>query len=435
MAGNNASAGGIDFVRDPGGAVSVFYSLIGNTSGTGVTTGTGSLLNIPPVLAPLDFYGGTTETHALLRFSPAIDSGPPVPGVAIPGLFNTGVSVNGTPLPAGVDDPNYQLVAQPGSGLSDVTVTPDGAWVVGDPTKSRWIGVNANTAGPPGNYTYRTTFDLTGFNPATASLSGLMATDDAGISIQLNGTTVNVNSGFSALTPFSFTTGFVTGVNTLEFRLNNGGGGPNATGLRVEGLQGTAVPLTDQRGMPFARVSGGRIDIGAFEVQLVTPSLVGDYNLDGAVNAADYTVWRDSVGQTGPGLPADGNGDNSVNNADLTVWQSNYGASAPSMATTIPEPTAGALVALISTAAVRRRRDSNVTLRSRFATAARAGSRSPGPGTGRRSLSPRGSSCHGARGGPCRARRQDAPTRRPRGRCNERRPGHAEGRTRAGPGR
>jgi hypothetical protein len=86
----------------------------------------------------------------------------------------------------------------------------------------------------------------------------------------------------------------------------------------------------DQRGTPFTRVSGGRIDVGAFEVQVVTPSLVGDYNLDGAVNAADYTVWRDTLGQQAfPFAGADGSGDGLIGVTDYSVWGANYGTTTP----------------------------------------------------------------------------------------------------------
>lgn len=53
-----------------------------------------------------------------------------------------------------------------------------------------------------------------------------------------------------------------------------------------------------------------------------------DYNGDGSVNAADYTVWRDSLGQTGDGLPADGNGDGTVDGIDYDNWKNNFGADA-----------------------------------------------------------------------------------------------------------
>lgn len=54
--------------------------------------------------------------------------------------------------------------------------------------------------------------------------------------------------------------------------------------------------------------------------------LKGDYNADGAVNAADYTVWRDSEGQAGPALAADGNHDGTVDALDYAIWEFNYGA-------------------------------------------------------------------------------------------------------------
>jgi hypothetical protein len=85
------------------------------------------------------------------------------------------------------------------------------------------------------------------------------------------------------------------------------------------------VPLLDQRGAPFARVVGGRIDIGAFEVQGTLPPLVGDYNGDGTVNAADYTIWRDTLGST-TDLRANGdNSNNVIDAADYGVWRVNFG--------------------------------------------------------------------------------------------------------------
>ena len=78
------------------------------------------------------------------------------------------------------------------------------------------------------------------------------------------------------------------------------------------------------------------------------PTLLGDYNEDGAVDAADYTVWRDSEGSVGD-HPADGNNDGFVNGADYDLWAGNFGATAPSasLATalaataTVEEPTPG----------------------------------------------------------------------------------------------
>jgi hypothetical protein len=91
---------------------------------------------------------------------------------------------------------------------------------------------------------YQETFNLTGFNPATVGLSGFFATDNTGY-IQLNGVTVGpTSSTFASLTPFSITSGFDPGINTLDFFVTNGptGGPQNPTGLFVE-LSGTGTPV------------------------------------------------------------------------------------------------------------------------------------------------------------------------------------------------
>jgi hypothetical protein len=94
------------------------------------------------------------------------------------------------------------------------------------------------------------------------------------------------------------------------------------------------VPAFDQRGTLFARVvdgnstSGARIDIGAFESQTVGPALPGDYYPDGVVDAADYLVWRRTLGRLNvpPFSGADGNGDGVIDEDDYTVWRANFGA-------------------------------------------------------------------------------------------------------------
>lgn len=84
------------------------------------------------------------------------------------------------------------------------------------------------------------------------------------------------------------------------------------------------------------------------------PSLAGDYNDNGVVDAADYTVWRDSLGATGTGLAADGNNNNVIDQADYNVWRTNFGQTAATggaLAAAVPEP--HALLALLAcTAAI-----------------------------------------------------------------------------------
>jgi hypothetical protein len=56
-------------------------------------------------------------------------------------------------------------------------------------------------------------------------------------------------------------------------------------------------------------------------------SLAGDYNHDGRVDAADYTIWQDTKGST-TDLRADGNGDGVVDQKDYDLWKANFSATA-----------------------------------------------------------------------------------------------------------
>lgn len=87
-------------------------------------------------------------------------------------------------------------------------------------------------------------------------------------------------------------------------------------------------------------------------VDIVLPFLVGDYNGDLRVDAADYTVWRDSLGSTTL-LSADGDNNGVVDAGDLAVWRDRFGASvAPgAAAANVPEP-ASLLTAAFAAAAV-----------------------------------------------------------------------------------
>jgi lysophospholipase L1-like esterase len=83
-------------------------------------------------------------------------------------------------------------------------------------------------------------------------------------------------------------------------------------------------------------------------------TLAGDYNADGAVDAADYIVWRDTLGAAGPGLAADGNRDQIVDSADYDLWRARFGtiagsASATGATSAVPEPATLMLLVLAAT--------------------------------------------------------------------------------------
>ena len=102
------------------------------------------------------------------------------------------------------------------------------------------------------------------------------------------------------------------------------------------------------------------LDSFAEVADLSTLTLAGDFNRDGTVDAADYTVWRDNQGATvtNPYDGADGDGDGTIGSGDYDVWQDNFGATLPSAAAAIPEPTAVALLATLSVPAFLGRRRS-----------------------------------------------------------------------------
>jgi hypothetical protein len=165
----------------------------------------------------------------------------------IPGLFDTGVGEDGMVLVDLATDPHYVLMNNADNPQStdtfvqNSTVFPivSGPWVANTDI-SKWIGPRGETSGAAaGDYIYRFAFDLTGLDPFVAFLSGQFTGDDQA-QILLNGSATGIlnSSGFGGLTSFTITNNFKTGMNFLEFKVNNGALG--YTGLRVQGLQGGA---------------------------------------------------------------------------------------------------------------------------------------------------------------------------------------------------
>ncbi len=92
------------------------------------------------------------------------------------------------------------------------------------------------------------------------------------------------------------------------------------------------------------------------------PGVNGDYNADGVVDARDYIVWRDHLGQSFA-MPNDTT-PGTVTQADYNVWRSNFGAGAGSGSgslgegSAVPEPASAVLLVFgwIALASCRSRR-------------------------------------------------------------------------------
>lgn len=175
----------------------------------------------------------------------------------VPGLFNTGVDDTGNALGDGAVDGHYQIVVNPDGASPEAFVENSaafpivsGPWVANN-AGSKWIGPRFDTTGAAGavgaggDYTYRTVFDLAGYDPATVIVTGQWATDNGGIDIVVNGRSTGLQNTaqFASFTPFTLNSGFVDGLNVIEFKLNNAAVG--YTGLRIDQIRALANPLPD----------------------------------------------------------------------------------------------------------------------------------------------------------------------------------------------
>lgn len=144
-------------------------------------------------------------------------------------------------------------------------------------------------------------------------------------------------------------TNFEVGVDTLELgeigsffwtaedTTTSGGGSPD---IEVKKSQITI------NGIPYAPYDPQKTDVYwtlvdptvSRAIQIFNAPLYGDFNDDGVVNAADYTVYRDHVGGSSSFLNGNGSGGATVGPADYTLWAQNYGRSNGG-SVAIPEPT------------------------------------------------------------------------------------------------
>ena len=154
---------------------------------------------------------------------------------------------------------------------------------------------------------------------------------------------------------------------TLQIELGGNTPGADYDQLLVSGavsLNGTLQvsllnPFVPLAGNAFNIIDGATIS-GAFStVQLPTLSaglmwnasqlytagvlsvtILGDYNGNGTIDAADYTVWRDTLGSL-TNLTANGNGNSVIDAGDYGVWKQNFGRTSGSSAgatNAVPEP-------------------------------------------------------------------------------------------------
>jgi len=199
-------------------------------------------------------------------------------------LYGTGVDNGGSLIAQGASDPHYnitQVAFLTGTSGPDYPPSSDAQWLgapkayridqwaannTSAPRPSQWVAPNGSTEAPvppftPSGqmveapvarfYAYQTTFTIPRADWLTAEISGDWIADNIGKGIFINGNLIPSLPSFS----YSGANGssfFTTGVNTLEFRVENLIENPgdffNPTGLQVT-INGafftTAVPEVD----------------------------------------------------------------------------------------------------------------------------------------------------------------------------------------------
>jgi T5SS/PEP-CTERM-associated repeat protein len=186
-----------------------------------------------------------------------------------------------------------------------------------------------------------------GNSPAALNFAGDVALGaESNLQIELGGTAVGTQ--FDQIN----VAGELALGGTLTIELINGftpGAGQSFDILNAGTLAG-AFSSIELPAIPGLAWNTSQLNSGILSV---VPGLLGDYNEDGTVNAADYTVYRNrKAGIGGTTLPNDA-GAAGVTIDDYNYWKAHYGESlgsgagdSPTHSSTAPEPSTTALAAI-----------------------------------------------------------------------------------------
>jgi hypothetical protein len=112
---------------------------------------------------------------------------------------------------------------------------------------------------------------------------------------------------------------------------------------------GVTQAAADNMEFTYLTTAGAIISGTVTVMDIPDMGLLGDFNGDGAVDAADYTLWRDNEGAPNESAFATGSGNGGgIDASDYTLWRANFGNSAGALVGSgaVPEPAALALATL-----------------------------------------------------------------------------------------
>lgn len=192
----------------------------------------------------LDSFTVNTAAPSYLLFHPSF-------GSALITQFAEGVTGNlslastGQGLSSGQTDPNWSIIESPAGGVFPRAATVQHEFGAANDANSSWIKDGAETL--VGDYVVQTTFDLTGFDHTSASISFGYLVEKRVVEVLLNDNVTGVSSIGALLFSYQNETlnnpaWFVEGVNTLKFKWNKDTVGSN--GLRVKVTNISAIPLS-----------------------------------------------------------------------------------------------------------------------------------------------------------------------------------------------
>lgn len=220
-----------------------------------------------------------------------------------------------------------------GTGQAPTDVPVAKAWVV---LTTGNVSGAAQTGGPWAAYTMLRDWDTTTLHSEFGAVNGLQE-GDGDISAALSSVEGFIRGSEAWFDVTDYLEGVRNGADDYGVAIVADG---TADGWEIHANGSTT---------PDARP---RLVVYSGDVNVVVPGLPGDFNDDGSVNIADYTVWRNNLGSS---FALNGNGDetggsaNVVDAADYELWKANFGQTSGggTALVQVPEPSS-VLLGLIS---------------------------------------------------------------------------------------